>query len=95
MSRPTRLYVIAYDSPNDRRRTKLHKLLKGFGGWMQYSLFECWLNDADLVKLRARLDKLLKDSEDSVRLYPLCAKCVQDVETIGSAAPKEEALFLF
>lgn len=94
MGKDTRLYVIAYDSPNDRRRTRLHKLLKGFGAWTQYSLFECWLSDTDLVKLRARLDKLMKDSEDSVRLYPLCAKCVGEVETIGSSAPKEEQLYV-
>lgn len=94
MAKDTRLYVIAYDSPNDRRRTRLHRLLKGYGAWTQYSLFECWLNDTELVRLRSRLDKLLKDSEDSVRLYPLCAKCVGDVETIGSAAPAEDVMFI-
>ena len=32
-------YVIAYDIPSDKRRTKVHKLLCGFGQWTQYSLF--------------------------------------------------------
>ena len=94
MSKQTTLYVIAYDIPNDRRRTRLHKALSGFGTWTQYSLFECWLTDKDLVRLRARLDKLLKEGEDSVRLYPLCAACVPQVETIGSPAPKEDKVFL-
>jgi CRISPR-associated protein Cas2 len=88
------LYVIAYDSPNDRRRTKLHKLLKGFGAWTQYSLFECWLTDTQLVKLHTRLDKLLKESEDSVRIYPLCARCAGEVETIGSPRPQPDAVFM-
>jgi len=88
------LYVIAYDSPNDRRRTKLHKMLKGFGAWTQYSLFECWLTDTQLVKLRTRLDKLLKESEDSVRIYPLCARCTGEVETIGSPRPQPDTVFM-
>jgi len=37
------LYVIAYDIPSNRRRTKVHKVLCGFGQWTQYSLFECYL----------------------------------------------------
>jgi CRISPR-associated protein Cas2 len=94
MAKNTTLYIVAYDSPNDRRRTKLHKLLKGFGVWTQYSLFECWLSDAELVKLRTRMDKLLKESEDSVRLYPLCVGCAGKVETIGGPAPKEAMLYL-
>ncbi|HJT59212.1 MAG TPA: CRISPR-associated endonuclease Cas2, partial [Ktedonobacteraceae bacterium] len=36
-------YVIAYDIPDDRRRTRIHKTLLGFGKWTQYSLFECFL----------------------------------------------------
>ena len=50
------LYVIAYDIPSDRRRTKVHKTLCGFGQWTQYSLFECHLTDKELVALRGRDD---------------------------------------
>ena len=94
MGQNTTLYIVAYDSPNDRRRTKLLKTLRGFGTWTQYSLFECWLSDKDLVRLRAKLDKLLAPKEDSVRLYPLCGRCVTQVETIGSTLPKEDMMFL-
>jgi len=27
------LYVIAYDIPDDRRHTKVHRVLSGFGKW--------------------------------------------------------------
>ena len=33
--------VIAYDIPEDKRRTKVAKALEGYGERMQYSLFEC------------------------------------------------------
>lgn len=90
----TMFYVIAYDIPNDRRRTKVHKALCGFGEWTQYSLFECFLSPKELVQLRAKLDDLLDPDEDSVRLYPLCEACRERVETIGSSAPEEKITYI-
>lgn len=88
------LYVVAYDIPSDRRRTKVHKTLCGFGRWTQYSLFECHLSAKELLRLREKLDGILAPKEDSVRIYPLCAACMGKVETIGSDKPREETLFL-
>ena len=34
--RETTCYVIAYDILDDRRRTKVHQILMGFGKWTQY-----------------------------------------------------------
>ena len=93
-SRQTTCYVIAYDIPDDRRRTKVHKILLGFGKWTQYSLFECFLSQKELVLLRSKLAEHLVPKEDSVRFYPLCANCVGRVETIGGPPPVEELLFV-
>lgn len=35
------LYLISYDIAVDKRRTKIAKLLEGFGQRVQYSVFEC------------------------------------------------------
>jgi len=88
------LYVIAYDIPSDRRRTKVHKVLCGFGQWTQYSLFECHLTEKELVSLRGKLDKLLKPEEDSLRFYRLCTPCMAKVVTIGSPKPAEQDVFV-
>src|SRR5947207_11585688 len=90
----TTCYVIAYDIPDDRRRTKVHQILLGFGKWTQYSLFECFLSGKELVLLQAKLAEHLEAREDSVRFYPLCATCVQKVETIGGPPPAEELVFV-
>jgi len=87
-------YVIAYDIPNDKRRTKVHKILRGYGKWTQYSLFECFLTKKQLVLLCSRLTEHLVAQEDSVRFYPLCATCVSKVETVGGPPPADEILFL-
>jgi len=87
-------YLVAYDIPSDRRRTKVHKVLCGFGQWTQYSVFELFLTDKELVALQHKLEKLINPQEDSLRLYPLCAGCLKTVETIGSPAPREFTHFM-
>ncbi len=87
-------YLVAYDIPSDRRRTKVHKVLCGFGQWTQYSVFELFLTDKQLVALQHKLEKLINPQEDSLRLYPLCAECLKAVETIGSPAPQEVTHFM-
>jgi len=86
-------YVIAYDMSDDRRRTKVHKVLCGFGRWTQYSLFECHLTPKEMLMLRERLDKYLKEG-DSVRFYPLCAACMEKVQTVGGPKPGEETVYI-
>ena len=93
-SSQTTCYVIAYDIPNDKRRTKVHKILLGYGKWTQYSLFECFLTRKDMILLQAKLAQHLIAAQDSVRFYPLCANCVSKVETIGGSPPAEDVLFV-
>jgi CRISPR-associated protein Cas2 len=90
----TSCYVIAYDIPEDKRRTKVHKILLGYGKWTRYSLFECFLSRRDLLHLQAKLEQYLVETEDSVRFYPLCAVCVKKVETVGGQPPTEDILFV-
>jgi CRISPR-associated protein Cas2 len=93
-SSQTTCYVIAYDIPDDKRRTKVHQILLGFGAWTQYSLFECFLSRKDLLLLQSKLSDHLIASRDSVRFYHLCANCVEEVQTIGGAPPEETLLFI-
>jgi CRISPR-associated protein Cas2 len=90
----TTLYLVAYDISNDRRRTKVHKILCGFGQWTQYSMFECFLTEKELVALSGRLDDVLKVKEDNVRIYHVCRACQQKAETIGSEPPQEDVVYL-
>ena len=88
------LYVISYDMPNDRRRTKVHKILSGFGDWTQFSLFECFLDEKEYITLRHRLDAVLNHTADNLRIYHICANCMAKTETIGSTLPEEDTIYL-
>jgi CRISPR-associated protein Cas2 len=85
--------VISYDISEDKRRTKIHKMLKSYGQWMQYSVFECDVTDSQYAKLRARLSKMIKPEEDSIRFYFLCACCHPKVERIGGDVVRDETIF--
>ncbi|MEW6376162.1 MAG: CRISPR-associated endonuclease Cas2, partial [Thermodesulfobacteriota bacterium] len=41
-------YVVSYDIPDDQRRIKIAKILEDFGDRVQYSVFECLL-EQDLL----------------------------------------------
>jgi len=88
------LYLIAYDIPNDRRRTRLHNTLCGFGTWTQFSLFECFLDDKQLILLQNKIEKLINPKEDNIRIYHICHTCQGKTETIGSTPPAEDKVYL-
>lgn len=92
--RQSSLYVVAYDIPDDRRRTKIHKILKGFGQWTEFSLFECFLTKKELLQMRAKLDKYLDTRTDKVRFYLICDACMTKIETIGIPEPEEETSYI-
>jgi len=56
-------------------------------------VFECSLTATQYAKLRNRLNKLIKEQEDSIRFYFLCECCQQKVERIGGEAVRDETVF--
>ena len=73
-------YLISYDIPDDRRRSQLAKVLKGYGNRVQYSVFEAHLNGRQFDELKQTVARLIDASEDSVRYYALCNACVERIE---------------
>lgn len=83
--------MISYDVKSDQRRQKIHNLLKDYGVWVQYSVFECRVDEATYRALRKRLKPLIhEDEEDNLRFYILCAECQTAIEHLGvpPATPK-------
>ena len=54
------LILVAYIISNDRRRTKLHDLLEGFGTPVQYSVFECLLEAEEITKMKTMVQKTVR-----------------------------------
>ncbi len=75
---------VAYDVSDNKRRAKLHKTLKRFGTPVQYSIFECWLTEAQLAEMQTAVACLI-EAGDSLRYYDLCSACHRQTITLGTA----------
>lgn len=79
--------VVAYDIPDNRRRTRLMKLLEGYGRHVQESVFECDLEPKDYRRMSQRVQGVIDKREDNVRFYHLCPPDVGRIETYGVGLP--------
>ncbi|RKZ29523.1 CRISPR-associated endonuclease Cas2 [bacterium] len=77
------LWVIAYDIPDDGRRTKLAKLMESYGDRVQYSVFEAELNEKHIRILKKRIEEIIDIDQDSVRIYRICADCKDEINLLG------------
>lgn len=64
-------YVVSYDISDPRRLRQVARTLEGFGVRLQYSVFECPLDDTRLAKLKTELHDLLNHDEDQVLFVSL------------------------
>jgi CRISPR-associated protein Cas2 len=89
------LYVVSYDIPDARRRTRVANACKDFGQRVQYSVFECLLKGDLRERLVSRLKAETNEREDSIRIYPLCAACEKGLEILGQGErPSEPEVFI-
>lgn len=85
--------VVSYDIPDDRRRTKVMKLLKNYGTHVQYSVFDCDVKEQTYQQMRGRLEKLISGKDDSVRFYFLDEDAVKKVQVLGTGAVERARAF--
>ena len=76
-------YLVVYDVSDDRRRTRLHNRLLGYGTPVQYSVFECLLTREELAKMLRMIERTIRKRWDHVRIYSLCEGCLKKTRVIG------------
>jgi CRISPR-associated protein Cas2 len=67
--------VVAYDIADDRRRSRVVKILTKLGIRVNYSVFECMITDAQFEKMQIQIAKEMNTKEDQVIYYPICVNC--------------------
>jgi len=76
-------YLVTYDIPVTKRRTKIHDLLQGHGLRVNDSVFEITITPTQMKTLAARLELLVKPKDDSIRIYCLCVACAKEAFALG------------
>ena len=65
------------------RLRRVAKLCEGHGQRVQFSVFECTVNEAQMEMLRNRLKKSIEPAEDSLRIYTFHGQREDAVEAYG------------
>ncbi len=65
------LYIVCYDIADPKRWRAVFKLMKGFGEWVQLSVFQCRLSPPRHAELIATLDQIIQHDEDHILLMDL------------------------
>lgn len=82
--------VISYDITDDRRRNRVCHELKNYGEHIQFSVFECLLDNENLERLAKWLGRIIDLNEDSVRIYCLCNRCRRMITILGAGKVCED-----
>ena len=87
-------YVISYDIPDDQRRNRLAKVLKGFGTRVQYSVFEAHLTQSQFEQMKQAVNNVIDPDKDAVRYYALCRACTGRIEVpaVGDVTTAPETI---
>ena len=85
-------YVIAYDISSQRERSRVSRVLSGYGFRVQKSVFECSLSAGGKARLEAELEELDLQS-GFLHIYHLNKQAKRS--EIGKAPPSPDSSFAF
>jgi len=76
--------VATGDAAGRRRLRRVARLCQDYGQRVQYSVFECQVDQAQWTSLRARLRSEIDETVDSLRFYRLGVNWRGRVEHLGA-----------
>ena len=93
-----RLYIVTYDISDQKRWRRVFRIMKGYGRWLQLSVFQCRLTARRRADMAARLDREIKQQDDHVIIVDLGPADRGDprIESLGKAfqSTKREAIII-
>lgn len=93
-----KILIVVYDIFDSKRWKKIFKILKGYGEWLQLSVFQCRMNERKKQNLISELDEVINLKEDHILFIEVGnAKAVQSkITSLGkSFKPVERKAFVF
>ena len=71
MMHKERYYIVTYDISQPKRWRQVFRTMKGYGEWLQLSVFQCRLTPRRRIEMTARLEDLIHHSEDQILIMDL------------------------
>ncbi|MFQ5645079.1 MAG: CRISPR-associated endonuclease Cas2 [Thiogranum sp.] len=81
------LYIVAYDISDTKRWRRVFKLMKGYGEWLQLSVFQCRMSRKRHAELVALLDGIVHHKDDHILLMDvgLADKVTPRITSLGKS----------
>lgn len=86
------LTLVAYDIADPKRLSRVAKVCEDFGVRVQYSVFECRLEESEFEDLWLKLLCEIDEDEDRVVAYKIDARCAKETMTAGTMICSEKAV---
>lgn len=65
------LYIVSYDISNPKRWRSVYRTLRGYGVWVQLSVFQCRMSKKRALLLESLLSEIVNHREDHVLMMDL------------------------
>ncbi len=87
------MFIILVYDVNEKKVSKFHKICKKYLTWVQNSVFEGEITEANLRILIDELKTIMDEDYDSIIVYKFRTKKYYARETIGIPKPSHEDIF--
>jgi len=86
------LTLVAYDIADPKRLGRVARVCEDFGVRVQYSVFECRLDEDEFREFWIKLVEEINAEEDRVVAYKIDARCARETLTAGTMVCLEKAI---
>ena len=88
-------FIIAYDTPSDKRRRKMAKRIEGYGTRVQKSVFETHLSRIKMDELMDKLKEIIDEEKDNLRVYEIPNDYIPKIAVLGQIPLTEDKKLYF
>ena len=86
------LSLVAYDIADPKRLARCARVCEGYGVRVQYSLFECRLEDTEFADFWLQLLAEIDETEDRLVAYQIDARAAKETLTAGTMVCSEKVV---
>ena len=86
------LTIVAYDICNPKRLARVARVCEDYGVRVQYSIFECRLDDGEFTGFWLKLLGEINNREDRLVAYKIDARSAKETMTAGVMVCSEKVL---
>ena len=86
------LTLVAYDITDAKRLRRVAEVCEDYGVRVQYSIFECHLDEDEFEEFWLKLLEHIREDEDKLVAYKIDARCAKETLTAGTMVCSEKVV---